>query len=149
MDKPELVREAIALQRQVNHELRHQPPDAWLDLSLTIAQLKSLFFIAKGGANFRKLADALGVTPANVTGIVERLVEQEMVSRTENPEDRRMLLLNLTQKGQALLDGLRERQISRTAEILRHMDRDDLASLVRGLSALLKVCQDRHTPDQT
>jgi len=71
-------------------------PDAWMELSLSVAQLKSLFFISKeGSTNFKKLAQALRVTPSNVTGIVDHLVEEGLVSRQENPEDRRMLMLQL------------------------------------------------------
>jgi len=52
-----------------------------MDLSLTIGQLKSLFFIDfEGSTNFKKLATALGVTPPNVTGIVDHLVEQGLVT---------------------------------------------------------------------
>ena len=142
MKKPELIKEVINLQRQVSRELHQQAPDAWLELSLTIAQLKSLFFIAnEGSTNFRKLATALGVTPANVTGIIERLVEQEMVSRSEHPEDRRMLQLKVTDKGEKLLAGLRERQISRTSKILELMSQGNLVSLLQGLSALLEACR--------
>ncbi len=56
--------------------------------------------------DFKKLAEALGVTPPNVTGIIDRLVEQALVTRTENPEDRRIMLLQTTEKGHELLDNL-------------------------------------------
>jgi len=142
MAKTQLVKEAIQLQQQVSRELREQVPDAWMELSLTIAQLKSLVFIAREeNPNFRQLAAALDVTPACVTGIIERLVEQELVSRTENPEDRRMLLLRVTDKGQKLLTGLREKQISRISDIMENLNEDDLAALVKGLSALHQACR--------
>ncbi len=109
MDKVTLIEKIIQLQRQLNRALRQHEPDVWMNLNLTIAQLKSLFFIVnEGSINFRKLAAALGVTPANMTGIVNRLVVQGLVSRTENPEDRRMLLLRATGKGEALVTNLRE-----------------------------------------
>ncbi|MFH1651838.1 MAG: MarR family transcriptional regulator [Chloroflexota bacterium] len=147
MAKTQLLKEAIQLQRQVGRELREQVPDAWMELSLTIAQLKSLVFIAREeSTNFRQLATALEVTPACVTGIIERLVEQGLVSRTENPEDRRMLLLRVTGKGQKLLTGLREKQISRISEIMEHLSHDDLAALVKGLSALHEACRRYRSP---
>jgi DNA-binding MarR family transcriptional regulator len=142
MKKGELIEQVIDLQRRVNHVLRGQTLDAWMGLSLTIAQLKTLFFISsEGSTNVRKLAAALGVTSANVTGIIDRLVEHGLVSRAENPEDRRMSLLQATDKGQALITDLRERHTSQLAEILSYMSSNQLSTLAQGLSSLLKACE--------
>jgi DNA-binding MarR family transcriptional regulator len=142
MEKAQLIQQVVELQRKVNRVLRRQAPDVWMELSLTLAQLKSLFFISnEESTNVRKLAAALSVTSANVTGIVDRLVEQGLVTRRENPEDRRMLLLQVTDKAQALITDLRERQTSRLSEILDYMGPDELSMLAQGLSSLLKACE--------
>ncbi|MDP2931865.1 MAG: MarR family transcriptional regulator [Chloroflexota bacterium] len=137
-DRARLTGEIIRLQRQ----MRQFTPSAWLDLTLTIGQLKSLFFIDFAGVtNFRKLASALGVTPPNVTGIIDRLVEQGLVSREENPENRRELLLQTTEEGKALVARLRESGVSRTSGILAQLSLEELAALARGLAALARVAQ--------
>ena len=142
MEKAQLIQQVIELQRKVNRMLRRQVPDAWMELSLTLAQLKSLFFISsEGNTNVRKLAAALSVTSANVTGIVDRLVKQGLVTRRENPEDRRMLLLQVTDKGRTLITDLRERQTSRLSEILDYLGPDELSTLAQGLLSLLKACE--------
>lgn len=142
MEKAQLVKQVVELQRQVNKILHQQTPEAWMELSVTVGQLKSLFFIANEGVvNLRKLAAALGVTPANVTGIVDRLVEQGLVKRTENPEDRRMLLLQVTEKGQTLLTNLRESQTLRLSDILTKMSLEELSALYCGLVALVRVAE--------
>lgn len=117
----------------------HSAPEAWMDLSLTIGQLKSLFFIDyEGSTNFRRLATALGVTPPNITGIIDRLVERGLVSREENPEDRRILLLKTTEKGKALLAKLRETGISRMSGILARLSIEELSALAQGLAAVAR-----------
>lgn len=137
-DREELVREVVRLQRRVNRILRQYSPLNWISLNLTIAQLKSLLFIAnEGTTNLKSLASALGVTPANVTGIVDRLVEQGLVSREENPADRRMLLLRLTDKGENLLANLREIREDYMLRVLEQMNDEQLAALAQGLSAFL------------
>ena len=109
-------------------------PDYW--------PVEEPFFISfEGSTNFKKLADALGVTPPNVTGIVDRLVEQGLVSREENPEDRRMLLLKTTDKGKALLAKLRESRISRMSGILAQLNLEELSALAEGLSAVARAGQ--------
>jgi len=117
-------------------------PDAWMNLNLTIPQLKSLFLIARRGSmNTKSLAEGLGVTPSNVTGIVDRLVKQGLVSRQEDPEDRRMLRIQVTDQGEAILTSLREETVSTMSDVLAHMSVEELSSLARGLSSLVKAAE--------
>ena len=139
--KPELVIEAVELQRRVNRALR-QTPDPWLGLNLTIAQLKTLFFISnRGSTNSRSLAEALAVTPSNVTGIIDRLVEHQLVSRQEDPKDRRALQLRVTDKGESILAGLRERRATHMSEILEQLTEKDLNRIIEGLTLLVKAAE--------
>jgi len=142
MEKSDLISEIIKLEHRANRLIRQHSLDAWMELNLTIPQLKSLFFIANHpSTNSSKLAAALGVTPSNVTGIVDRLVEQGVVSRREKPEDRRALILKVTEKGEAILSGLRERRTSKMLGILGRMSMEELSYLARGLSSLVKAAE--------
>ena len=140
MDKSQLINEIVELQRQAGQTLGQYAASVWIDSGLTITQLKSLFLItSKGSTNFRKLAEALGVTPSNVTGIVDRLVEQELVGRTENSEDRRMMILRATDKGRTLLSYLRESGLNLMTRILTLLSLEELAALSQGLSAFIRA----------
>lgn len=142
MNHQERVRQIVELERRASRLLRQHPFDAWMNLNITTAQLRSLFFIDnEGTTNFTRLAAALGVTSSNVTGIVEHLVEQELVSRTENPEDRRVLLLSVTEKGKALLNSLRESRTKQMSEVLAHLSAEELSILARGFTILVKAAE--------
>jgi DNA-binding MarR family transcriptional regulator len=142
MDRAKLIQEIIQLQQQIGYAVRQYAPEAWMDLSLTIGQLKSLIFIDfEGSTNLRKLATALGVTPPNMTAIVDRLVGQGLVSRQDNPEDRRMLILKTTDKGKALLAKLRESKISRMSGILAQLSLEELSALAQGFIALSRAAE--------
>jgi len=143
MKKTELIQRVMEMHRESNNLLQGFPSDQWIDLNLTIAQLKSLFFIAeKGTTNFKKLADALNVTPPNITGIIDRLVEQNLVSRKENPEDRRIMLLQMTQKGQELMNTLHEYKTAQITQILDSLSQEELNDLFTGLTALVRATQE-------
>ena len=143
MEKEKQIAEIIRLYRQVNRYMRRDSLDVWMDLALTVPQLKSLFFIAnEGTTNLRKLATALKVTPSNVTGIVDRLVQQGLVSRRENPEDRRVSLLRPTEHGQAVVDNLRERKTSYLSRVLGQLPSNELSLLGRGLAAMVRVSRE-------
>ena len=89
----------------------------------------------------KKIADPLGVSLSNMTGRIDRLVKQELVSRRENPADRRMHELQVTEKGENTLTGLKEKSIKSLSEVLDHMSEEDLATLARGFSLLLKAAE--------
>ena len=140
MGKSQLIQEIVELERQVGRIIGQHAQIIWIDSGLTLTQLRSLFLIAnKGSTNFRKLAEALGVTPSNVTGIVDRLVEQGLVSRTQNPEDRREMTLQATDKGQALVSNLKEVGIKHMTQVLSLLSLGELSALVQGLSAFIRA----------
>jgi DNA-binding MarR family transcriptional regulator len=142
LDKSALIKEIVELQRRINRNMRHNTLDAWMGLNLTVPQIKSLFFIAnQGTTNFTKLAAALGVTPANVTGIIDRLVEQGLVSRQENPGDRRMLMLRVTEKGENTITNLRERRAGYTTKVLSHLTAEKLNTVLRGFSLFVEAAE--------
>ena len=149
-DKTELIHKIVDLQERFFHTMREKDePEAWLELNLTIAQLKSLIFIrSEGTTNFKTLATVMKVTPPDVTGIIDRLVEQGLVSREENPENRRMQILKVTDKGEDLLKGLRERGPKRMSAILKLLSVKDLSALHRGLSALIRAAESGKSQSQ-
>jgi DNA-binding MarR family transcriptional regulator len=141
-EKAELINNITELQRRLGQAVHSDTPEPWLALNLTIAQLKSLFFINfEGTSNSKMLAKALNVTPPNVTGIIDRLVEQDLVSREENPDNRRMQVLKVTEKGAVLLRELNERGMNRFSNILTKLSMEDLSALDIGLTSLVRAAE--------
>lgn len=141
MGKSELISEAIRLDREAHRALRRPLFEGWTGLNLTVPQLRSLFFISsKGASTPGRLAAAMGVTPPNITGIVDRLVEQGLVIRGESEKDRRVLLLQVTEKGETVLSDLRESRTNAMHAVLSRLDEAELRSLVTGLGAMARAC---------
>ncbi len=140
--REELIAQIIELQRQMNQVIRERTLDSWVKLTLTIPQLKSLFYITRHGrVNLSGLASGIRVTPANVTGIVDRLVEQELLTRTPDPNDRRILWLKVTDKGETLLTNLREGRSSEMRRILNGLTSEELSVLARGFDLLVRAAK--------
>ena len=51
-----------------------------------------------------ELSQLLMVTGGNVTGLVDRLINEGLIERRDDPSDRRAYFVRLTHKGQALFD---------------------------------------------
>jgi DNA-binding MarR family transcriptional regulator len=145
MEKRETIAKIIGLQRQHGEIMRQHSFPHWMKLGLTAVQFKSLLYIVKtGDGNSKKLSDILGVTPANVTGVIDRLIGQGLVQRVENPEDRRVAILHATDKGKKLITNLEENTVEHMAKLLSSLNEEELDHLYKGLSAFLTALENRH-----
>ena len=86
-----------------------------------------------GPTTQRALADALKVTPRNVTGLVDALVGTGFVTRAPHPTDRRATLVSLTEGGASTLAAM-DRGHEELAELLfGGMSDRQLGAFVSGL----------------
>jgi DNA-binding MarR family transcriptional regulator len=142
INKDDLIRQVMDFQWKINRLILEHKVEQWLSLNLSIDQLKSLIFIhSEGKTNFRELANALNITPAVVTGIVDRLTALGMIKRLDSHGDRRVHWLSLSDKGNLLIDELRQKNVKAIQEILETMNDEDVSALVRGFSALLEAIE--------
>ena len=115
------------------------PVERWMKLDLTIDQLKALILIqSHDKISFKDVAQALGSTRGNVTGIVSRLIQKGLVTREPDPDDRRVQYLMLTEKAQKLLNNIKQKMITVQGNILSGLTAEDLAAMETGLSAFVK-----------
>jgi MarR family transcriptional regulator, organic hydroperoxide resistance regulator len=143
--KPELISEVIEIFKTLEQNRLHYQFEPWRKLDVPLAQLKSLFLIhIKGSVSVRDLALDLAVTPGNVTSIVDRLVGQGLVHRAENPEDRRVVLLQLTDKGRKTINEIHETGHAHMKRFIERMSSQDLTALVRGIRAFLAAIHEDH-----
>ena len=143
MDKKEVINEILAVQQKTSHIILTYAMKSWQNLELPLAQFKSLFIIvAKGAINFSTLANELAVTRGNVTGIIDRLEKQELVVRKTNPEDRRIVWIEATEKGRSMLTSLMENQTGRMVHILEYMSTEELEHLLKGFSGFNRALEE-------
>jgi DNA-binding MarR family transcriptional regulator len=99
---------------------------------LSMSQLGALFHLhRKGSTGVTDLGDHLGVTNAAVSQMLERLVQQELILRSEDPIDRRVKRIVLTDKGlQIFQESIRARQgwLVDLAEILSADEKEQITA---------------------
>jgi DNA-binding MarR family transcriptional regulator len=141
----ELVDAAMLAQRQVVQALHAAAEPTWLQLELTMGQVKALFTLADDALTVSQLADRLGIGKPAASILVERLVQLRLVTRTEDQSDRRRTLVRLTAESTVLVEQLREGGQGTFRAWLGQMDDDDLTALVQGLQALSRMSATRAT----
>ena len=86
------------------------------------------------------------VTNGNVTGLVERLVESGHVERSSLPNDRRVQIVKLTQKGKASFSRMAKAHEEWLAELFAQISQKDITELLRRLKKL-KDSVSSHGPE--
>ena len=82
------------------------------------------------------LAARLGITSSTATGLVDRLVELELLTRHEEPADRRQVVVAPTAKAETTVEHFRELNSRRMREMLERVAAADLAVIERALHIL-------------
>ena len=135
----ELIERILQLGEKAFRELIPILPTEWLQLDLTMSQLKVvLLLFMTGSVRMSDIASALGVSLATATGVVDRLVERDIVLRESQPEDRRVVLCRLSEKGQKMIGGLWQLARDRAKELLEAAP-SQLQLIREALEALLKA----------
>lgn len=93
--------------------------------------------VQRGPSTQRDLADALQVSPRNVTGLVDALVETGFVSREPHPTDRRATLVSFTDKGAEVARSLEAEHREYARVLFEGMPQRRFEGFVSGLDEVL------------
>lgn len=105
---------------------------------LTGARIHLLWQLGVSGPSTqRALADALGVSARNITGLVDGLVGSGHVTRERHPTDRRATLVTPTEAGSAFVGRLRAGHAELAEQLFGDLPDDRLADFVRTLDETL------------
>lgn len=119
----------------------------WRDLDLTMAQMRTLFTLAREGpATIGQVAEAQGISLPTASHLVERLVQAGLVTREADPADRRRMVARLAPPGEELVRRLRQGGHEPLRGWLDQLSDDEVAALLHGLSALLRVAEREFPP---
>ena len=83
-----------------------------------------------------KLGEHMFVTPANITGLVDRLERRGYIERVERGTDRRIVTMKLTAKGKASCRKLSIRHKKLVNRIMKVLSVGELTNLVRPLQRI-------------
>ena len=108
------------------------------ELGLTPARTHLLWeLFQRGPSTQRVLADALRVTPRNVTGLVDALEETGYATRRPHPVDRRATLVSLTDRGTQVMTQMKQGQAHFARSLFADLSDRQLAALHHGLDHVL------------
>ncbi|MCX4760227.1 MarR family transcriptional regulator [Streptomyces sp. NBC_01275] len=92
------------------------------------------------------LAQAHGVAPRTVTSLVDGLEKRGLAARTPDPDDRRVILVSLTEKGEALMQQIEQTSAELAEELFAQMPADERVALAK-LLAKVRTPRPEGTPE--
>lgn len=117
------------------------------DLGLTGPQFHMLALIARtDSCNVSYLADALEVKPSAITVMVDRLVQNGYVQRRHDEQDRRSVLLSVTEEGAEVFEeaGKKSREVLKS--YLQELSSHQLDVLLQVTEKLANMGQSHEAP---
>jgi DNA-binding MarR family transcriptional regulator len=95
---------------------------AALDAQVTLPQLRVLVMVAsRGPLNLGAVAAGLGVHSSNATRVCDRLATAGLLTRRDDPSDRRNLMLELTEQGRGVVDTMNANRRAAIEGVLSRM----------------------------
>lgn len=144
-ERSELMDRIVEVQAHISELLEHDRVRAWLDIELTIQQLKVVFLaVRRGSLTAGQIGRELHVGFSTVTGLVDRLAEQGLVSRGEDPSDRRATRVVPTDKASALVERLYSYRRAEFRRLREHVPTETLGTLADALADLEVAARELH-----
>ena len=113
----------VIISRSIMNEINYEE-------KLTISQLLLLYLLEDGKSyKVSELAEKLGITPSAVTNLSNKLVENQFINRFRPEDNRRVVMLFLTDKGKQFLKEISEVKSRLLGEALSELNDDDLKNI--------------------
>jgi DNA-binding MarR family transcriptional regulator len=137
MDRQQVTRElldgfAAHSPAAAMRHMRHWPGGRLSLVHLNVMTLLDM----EGALPMRGLAEALDVSQASATGIVDRMEQRGLVERRRDDDDRRIVRVALTDEGRQLVAGIATERRDHLARVLDELTDEELSGFLIGTRAL-------------
>ena len=126
----------VALMRTVRRLRKETDGEHSVSVIAALGSLNS-----HGPLTLSELAEAEGMSRPSVTVLAAALLDQGLIAKEADPNDRRVVRIHLTPSGKRALDQSRTRRNAFLARRLGSLGADDLRTLDRAATILLRLVE--------
>ena len=117
------------------HAMRHWPAGR-----LSLVHLNVLIVLnAEGPLTMRGLSEALDVSQASATGIVDRMEQRALVTRERDAGDRRLVRVLPSETGRRLIEGVADQRRDHLASLLDRLTDEEARGFLLGMRAMRRA----------
>ncbi|MBC7909049.1 MAG: MarR family transcriptional regulator [Pyrinomonadaceae bacterium] len=106
------------------------------ELDLTLPQAQVLRILRRAPVPTGQLACELKISAPAITQLTDRLIRKGLIERSAKADDRRCVIVALSERGRQLVDEFRQRRQEVFSRALRHLSQEEQTQIIE---ALLKV----------
>ena len=141
-ENEQLIADIMGVQQRLRSLFAADRSSPLFSSHLTLSQLKILMLLARHGTvSGGELARMLGVGLATSSGMIDRLVVQDLVVRTEDAHDRRVRRIGLTRAGTELIENIINAGADRHRQLLSRLSAEELEVIGRATALLVKAAE--------
>jgi DNA-binding MarR family transcriptional regulator len=141
-DNEQLIADIMGAQQRLRAAFAADRSDPLFSSHLTLSQLKILMLLARHGTlSGGELARLLGVGLATSSGMIDRLVVQDLVTRTEDLHDRRVRRIGLTRTGSKLIASIVDAGQEKMRALLSRLSAEELEIVSQATTLLAKAAE--------
>jgi DNA-binding MarR family transcriptional regulator len=146
-ENQQLIADIMGTQQRLQHLFAYDRSDPLFSSNLTLTQLKILMLLARhGSVSGVELAGLLRVGLAALSGLVDRLVLHDLVTRAEDRHDRRVRRIELTEAGSALIESIFNAGETKMRALLSRLSAEELGLVAQATLLLLRAAQEEAGP---
>ena len=121
----------------------HKPQPSAVATRLTMAQLRALITLDDGGQlTVGQLAERLGIGMSAASSIIDRLVEEGLADRRQDPVDRRRAVVRATPAGSESVTALRQGPKEVVLAVIGRMTPAEREHLLLGMRGFARAAED-------
>ena len=145
-DRDASCERVVAAVETLMHRVAMAHAPEFLEVGVTMSQAKVLYLVqAARDLRMSDLSARLGVSLSTISGVVDRLVDQDLLARRDDPADRRHVVVRITETGSSQLQLFRELNAGQVRALLSRVDVADLAIVERAVDILAAASADEAT----
>ncbi len=111
-------------------ELKCLGSERLVRLGISMTQLHVMHLLERHGElAMSRLAETLDVSLSAATGLIDRIEERGFVERVRVPEDRRIVLVRITEAGRQMLEDVEVLRVGIIQQVLDELDEAQLAGV--------------------
>jgi DNA-binding MarR family transcriptional regulator len=142
-DEEQLIADIMGAQRRLQQLFAYDRSGPLFSSHLTLSQLRILMLLSRqGNVSLSELAGLVGVGLATLSGMIDRLVILNLVTRTEDLRDRRVRRIGLTKAGTELIASIVTAGAEKQRRLLSRLSARELTVVAEAMDALVRAASE-------
>lgn len=129
--------------RKVDYIIRRNGREILLDFNITVPQFSALqILINKGNMTIGELSQEMALACSTITDLIDRMEKSELVVRKRDDRDKRVVRVEVLEKGYDILEKVLSKRIKYLDSKLINFGDENKRNLNMGLQALYESVKD-------